>query len=375
MAGLSARHGRADSTNSTEEEGMMDRNPAAGIGAAASVAAVAGAAAMRVGPAARRRAVLAAGVLCGAWPAAAQQAGGAFPSRPLRIIVPFSAGGSTDILGRICAQILTERLGQPVVVENITGAGGTIGASRVVEAAPDGYTLLAGTPGSIAINPQLQPRIPYQPLRDLEPVVFVGDSPAVVVVRRDSPLRGLRDLVARARAEPGRLTFASAGIGSFAHLSAELFKWRAGVDLVHVPYRGTAPAATDLIAGRVDTMFENYPSVQAYLAAGEMRALAIAARRRSALLPEVPTAAEEGVPDYESSSWFGLFAPARTPRAAIEAVNGAIAAAIREPALAQRLAGLGVEPVGGTPEAFREYVARRIEETGAIIRTAGITAQ
>ncbi|MBW8268013.1 tripartite tricarboxylate transporter substrate-binding protein [Caldovatus aquaticus] len=247
------------------------------------------------GRAARRRALLAAGALGGARPAAAQWPGAPFPSRPLRIVVPFAAGGSTDILARLCAQALTERLGQPVVEENVTGAGGTIGASRVVEALPDGYTLPAGTPGPIAINPHLQPRIPYQPLRDLAPVVPVGDSPAVAVVRRDSPLRSLRGLVARAQAEPGRLTFASAGVGSFAHLRAELFRWRAGVAMVRVPYRGTAPAAADLIAGRVDTMFENYPSVQAYLASGEARAPAIAARRRSALLPEVPTAAEEGV--------------------------------------------------------------------------------
>ncbi len=328
-----------------------------------------------------RRTILAAGAALAAAAAGSRAAlaqpapAGAFPSRPIRLVVPFAAGGSTDILARICAQVLTERLGQPVVAENITGAGGTIGASRVVEAAPDGYTLLAGTPGSITINPQLLASITYQPLRDLEPVVFVGDSPAVVVVRRASPFRSLRELVARAKAAPGTLTFASSGIGSFAHLSAELFKWRAGVDLVHVPYRGTTPGATDLIAGRVDLMIDNYPSVQAYITSGELRTLAIAARRRSALLPEVPTAIEEGVPDYESASWFGLFAPARTPRPVIERLNGAIAAVIRQPALAQRLAGLGVEPVGGTPEEFRQYIARRIEETGQIIRTAGITPQ
>jgi tripartite-type tricarboxylate transporter receptor subunit TctC len=201
----------------------------------------------------------------------------------------------------------------------------------------------------------------------------------VAVVRRDSPLRSVHEIVARAKANPGTMTFASAGIGSFAHLSGELFTWRAGVDLVHVPYRGTAPAVADMIGGRVDVMFENYPSVQGHIASGELRTLAIGTAQRSALMPEVPTLIEEGVPDYESSSWFGLFAPARTPRAVIraviEALNGAIGAAIREPALAARLAGLSVVPVGGTPDQFRAIVARRLEEMRALIRTAGITPQ
>ncbi|MBX6740772.1 MAG: tripartite tricarboxylate transporter substrate binding protein [Acetobacteraceae bacterium] len=206
----------------------------------------------------RRREFLASGMVAvGAFAAGAVRAQERFPARPLRMVVPFAAGGSTDILARICAQLLNERLGQPVVVDNITGAGGTLGASRVAEAPADGYTLLAGTPGPITINPHLQPRIPYQPLRDFAPVAFVGDSPSVVVVRRDSPIRSIRDLVERAKANPGGLTYASSGVGSFAHLSGELFKWRAGVDLSHVPYRGTAPAATDIIAGRVDVMFEN----------------------------------------------------------------------------------------------------------------------
>jgi len=324
-----------------------------------------------------RRTLLATGLFASAGRGArAQQArtdGAWVPTRPLRIVVPFAAGGSTDILARLCAQLLTERLGQSVVAENVTGAGGTIGAQRVLDAPADGYTLLAGTPGPITINPHLQPRIPYAPLRDFEPVAFVGDSPAVVVVRRDSPIRSVRELVERAKATPGRMSYASAGVGSFAHLSGELFKWRADVDLVHVPYRGTAPAATDLIAGRVDVMFENYPSVQGYLAAGELRALAIGAVRRSALLPGVPTVAEEGVSGYESTSWFGLLARAGTPEAAIARVNAAIDAGIREPAVAARLASLGIEPAGGTPAAFRAYLARRLEETGELIRTARIT--
>jgi tripartite-type tricarboxylate transporter receptor subunit TctC len=298
-----------------------------------------------------------------------------FPTRGLRIVIPFAAGGSTDILARLCAQMLTERLGQTAVAENVTGAGGTIGAQRVLDAPADGYTLMAGTPGPITINPHLQPRIPYQPLRDFEPVAFVGASPAVVVVRRDSPIRTIADLVARAKAEPGRLTYASAGIGSFAHLSGELFMWRAGVELTHVPYRGTAPAATDIIGGRIDVMFENFPSVQGNLTSGEVRTIAIGSTSRTALLPGVPTVIEAGVALYESASWFGLFVRAGTPPAAIAAINAAINAGIAEPAMTARIAGLGIEPAGGTPAAFRAYLQRKLDETGELIRTARITAE
>jgi tripartite-type tricarboxylate transporter receptor subunit TctC len=292
----------------------------------------------------------------------------------MRMVIPFAAGGSTDIMARLCAQVLSDRLGQTVVSENITGAGGMIGAQRVLDAPADGHTLMAGTPGPVTINPHLAPRMPYDPLRDFDPVVFVGDSPAVVVVRRDSPIRSVRDLVERAKAAPGRMTFASAGVGAFSHLSGELFRVRAGVDMTHVPYRGTSPAATDMIAGHVEVMFENYPSVQSYIASGDLRPLAIGAARRSALVPDLPTLIEEGVPDYDSTSWFGLFVRAGAPAAAILAMNAAINEALREPTLAARLAVMGVEPVGGSPDAFRSYVTRRFEETGALIRDAGITA-
>ncbi|WP_043838052.1 Bug family tripartite tricarboxylate transporter substrate binding protein [Muricoccus aerilatus] len=324
----------------------------------------------------RRRSLLSALAAGGlvARPARAQER---FPNRPLRVVVPFAAGGSTDILARLCAQMLTDGLpgNLPAVVDNVTGAGGTVGAGRVLDAPADGHTLLAGTPGPVTINPHLLPHIGYDPLRDFTPVVFVGDSPAVVVVRRDSPIGSVRDLLARAKAAPGRLTYASAGIGSFAHLSGELFEWRAGVDMIHVPYRGTAPAATDIMAGRVDVMFENYPSVQSYVASGDFRTLAIGTARRSELLPGVPTVQEQGVPEYDSSSWFGLFARAGSPAAAIDAMNAAVDAGLRKPETRAKLVTMGVVPVGGTPAEFRGYIARKLAETGDLVRAAKITVE
>ena len=325
----------------------------------------------------RRRAIIAAGTLVAGIGAAARpaRAQDRYPNRPIRMVVPFAAGGSTDILARICGQLLTEGLGQPVVVENITGAGGTLGAARALDAAADGYTLVAGTPGPVTINPQLLPNMTYDAVRDLAPVAFVGDSPAVVVVRRDSPIRTVRDLVDRAKAARGGMTFASAGVGSFAHLSGELFRRRAELDMIHVPYRGTSPAAIDVIAGRVEVMFENYPSVQSYLPAGDLRVIAIGAEHPSPLLPGVPTVIAGGVPGYVSTSWFGLFARSGTPAAAVAAMNAAINAGLRKPGTVRQLGELGVEPVGGTPAEFGTYIARRYAETGDLIRTAHITLE
>jgi tripartite-type tricarboxylate transporter receptor subunit TctC len=295
-----------------------------------------------------------------------------YPTRPLRVIIPFAPGGSTDILARLCCQILTQKLGKSAVADNVTGAGGTIGAQRVLSERADGYTLMAGTPGPVTINPLLLPNISYNVTKDFIGVAFVGDSPAVVVVRQGSPLRSLKDLIAAAKAAPGKLTYASAGIGSFAHLSGALLEWRAGIKMTHVPYRGTAPAATDLIAGRVDLMVENYPSVQSYLEAGQMRALAVGTLKRTSFLPDVPTVAQAGVPGYESSSWFGLFARTGTPPVAVNAVNAAINAGLAEPSVRQQLAKLGVEPVGGTPKAFDAYIADQLEKMRALIHAAGI---
>jgi tripartite-type tricarboxylate transporter receptor subunit TctC len=321
----------------------------------------------------RRRSMIAAAAAA-ALPLAAR-AEDRFPSRPIRLIVPFAAGGSTDALSRLAGQIINERLGQPVVVENISGAGGAIGAGKLVEAPADGYTLMGGTPGPVTINPHLMKSLPYDVRRDLAPVVFVGDSPGVLVVSKESPFHSVGEIIAAAKATRGGLTFASAGVGSFAHLAAELFRWRSGAELVHVPYRGTSPAATDVLAGRADFMVENYPSVQPWIASGDFRVLAVALSHRFSLLPAVPTMAEAGVKDCEASSWFGLFARAGAPPAAIQAVNQAVNEGLRTPAVQARLTELGVEATGGTPEAFRALIDKRLDEMAGVVRAAGIQPQ
>jgi tripartite-type tricarboxylate transporter receptor subunit TctC len=319
----------------------------------------------------QRRGLLAAAI---AVPAVAR-AQDRFPNRPIRLIVPFAAGGSTDALSRLSAQIINERLGQPVVVENIGGAGGAIGAAKVVDAPADGYTLMGGTPGPVTINPHLMKHLPYDVLRDLAPVVFVGDSPGVLVVNKASRFHSIAEIIAASKSTRGGLTVASAGVGSFSHLAAELFRWRSGAELVHVPYRGTSPAAADLLAGRADFMFENYPSVQPWIATGDFRVLAVGLAHRFSLLPDVPTMAEAGVANCEASSWFGLFTRGGSPAAAIQAMNQAVNEGLKTPAVQAKLAELGVEATGGTPEAFRALIEKRLAEMGEVVRAAGIQPQ
>lgn len=296
-----------------------------------------------------------------------------FPTRSLRLVIPFSVGGSTDVLARLCGEILTKALGRSVVAENVTGAGGVIGAQRVLGYPADGYTLLAATPGPIVINPVLLAHIQYDPLRDFAATAFVGASPAVIVVRQDSPIHTLKQLIEQAKANPAKLTFASAGVGSFGHLSGELFAWKAGISLTHVPYRGAAPAITDLLGGRIDLMFENYPSVAGNLHAGQIRAIAIGTAKPSAFLPGVPTAIEAGVPGYESASWFGLLVRAGTPATVIEKLNATINEGLTTPSVRDTLSKLGVEAVGGTPAAFQDYIGRRLAEMKQLAQAMNIS--
>ena len=295
---------------------------------------------------------------------------GAYPSRPVRFIVPFAAGGGTDTLSRIFGQVLSEQLKGTVVVENVGGAGGSIGTGQGAKAVPDGYTILSATP-SIAINPHIQKNVPYNVLRDFAPVVQITTSPAVLIVNKDMPVKSVGDLIALARAKPGAISYGSAGIGSFNFLAAELFKAMAGVDITHIPYRGTGPALIDLLAGRIQVQFENAPAVLGQIRSGELKAIAVGTRKSSAVLPGLPAIAAT-VPGYESSSWLGILAPIATPRPVIDRLNAAVNKALDDPAIRKRLADLGVERVGGTPEDFAAYLRAKVEETDKVANAAGL---
>jgi tripartite-type tricarboxylate transporter receptor subunit TctC len=304
--------------------------------------------------------------------APAQDLGG-YPSRPIRLIVPFAAGGGTDSLSRIFGQVVSEQLGGSVIVENIGGAGGTLGIVQAAKAAADGYTLLSATP-SIAINPHIQKNVPYNTLRDFVPVVQITTSPFVLIATKGFPIASVRDLLDLARARPGTISYGSAGIGSASFLSAELFKAMAGVDITHIPYRGTGPALIDLIAGRIQVQFENAPAALPQIRSGELKAIAAGTARRSLILPDLPTIAET-VPGYEASSWLGLLAPAGTPRPVIDKLNAAINKSLGEAAMRRRLADLGVEAVGGTPEEFGAYLKAKVDETDRIAKAAGLRTE
>ncbi|TMG84587.1 MAG: tripartite tricarboxylate transporter substrate binding protein [Betaproteobacteria bacterium] len=295
-----------------------------------------------------------------------------YPQRPLRIVVPFAPGGSTDIIARMLGEQLSRSLGQPVVIENRPGAAGNIGAEAVARSAPDGYTLLMATTGVMAINNALYKNMNYDAATDFEYVVFVASITNVLIVAADSPLQSVGDLIAAAKRSPGRLSFASSGAGASTHMSAELFKIMAGVDLLHVPYKGSGPALPDVITGRVSMMFENMPGAMPYIRAGTVRPLAVTGLGRSSALPEVPTITESGVPGYESLSWSGIAVPAGTPRDVIARLNREINVIIASPQMRQRLADQGAEPVGGPPEGFSEHAKRERDKWSRVIRDANI---
>jgi tripartite-type tricarboxylate transporter receptor subunit TctC len=296
-----------------------------------------------------------------------------YPSRPLRIVVPFAPGGSTDIFARLVGDRLSGALGQPVVIENRAGAGGNIGADVVARSAPDGYTLLMATTGVMAINNALYRSMTYDAAKDFEPVVFIASITNVLIVPPDLPAKSVAELVALAKREPGKLSFASSGAGSSTHMSAELFKSLTGTDILHIPYKGSGQALPDLISGRVSMMFENAPGAVPYIRAGKLRALAVTGLKRAAALPELPTVAESGVPGYESLSWSGLAAPAGTPREIVRKINGETATILASSDMRAKLAEQGAEAVGGPPELFAEHVRAEREKWTRLIRERGIS--
>jgi tripartite-type tricarboxylate transporter receptor subunit TctC len=295
-----------------------------------------------------------------------------YPNKPLRLIVPFAPGGSTDIFARLIAERAQAPLGQPVVVDNRAGAAGNIGAEAVVRSAPDGYTLLMATTGVMAINNALYKNMTYDAAKDLAPVVYVASITNVLIVPPDLPAKNVAALIAMAKKEPGKLTFASSGAGASTHMSAELFKSMTGTDILHVPYKGSGPALPDLMSGRVSMMFENAPGAVPHIKAGKVRALAQTGLQRSPAMPDVPTLAESGVPGYESLSWSGIAVPAGTPRAVIERLNKDLNAVLAMPEMRQKLGEQGAESIGGPPEAFAAHIRAEREKWSRVIRTANI---
>ena len=284
----------------------------------------------------------------------------AWPGRPVRLIVPFPPGGSTDILGRSIAQKLQEALGQPFVVENKGGAGGSIGATEAARAAPDGYTLLMGHIGTLAVNPSLYPDLAYDSMRSFAPVTLIARVPNVLVVNPGVPANDVRQLIALAKSKPGALRYASGGNGSAAHLAMEYFKLRTQTDIGHIPYRGTSPAVVDVIAGQVEIIMTGVPAVIEHVKAGKLRALGVSSRMPVASMPGVPTIAASGVPDFEAIQWYGIVAPTRTPPAVIALLNAEIGRALQTPALKSRLDAEGAEAAPTTPEAFGALIADEV---------------
>ena len=294
-----------------------------------------------------------------------------FPVKPIRFVVPFAPGGGTDLLARAIGQRLTDVLGQPVVVDNRAGAGGVIGADLVAKAAPDGYTIVLGSPGPLTINPNLRPSIPYR-LKDFAPITLATISPFVLVVNPALGVASVKELIALAKAKPGALNFGSGGNGSVAHLSGEQFKALAGVQITHVPYKGSNPSIIDLIGGQLQLVIDNLPVLVLHVRSGRLKALALGTRKRSVLLPEVPTMIEAGVPGYQASTAFGVLAPAGTPRAIIARLNREIVTILRAPDLIERFAGLGLEAVGSTPEEYAGHLRAELAQYSKLIKSIGL---
>jgi len=294
-----------------------------------------------------------------------------YPAKPIRLIVPFVPGGGTDLIARILSQRLTEPLGQTVIVDNRPGAGGVIGAELVAKSPPDGYTLLLGTPGPLTINPALLAKMPYT-LEDFAPIALTTISPFILVVHPSVPAKSVKELIALAKSKPNSLNFGSAGQGSVAHLAGEQFKALAGVQIVHIPYKGGGQSLTDLLAGQLQMVIDNLPTVWPQIRQGKLRALAVGTKTRSALVPEYPTMAEAGVPGYEASTASGLLAPAKTSRDIINRINRDVLVVLRNPEVRERFVAQGLEVAGGTPEQYAQHLRDEFAQNARVIKAANI---
>ena len=314
-----------------------------------------------------RSAITAAALVCAATAALAQS----FPEKPIRFVVGFTPGGPSDILARALGQKLAERWSQQVVIENRPGAGGNVAAEAVARSAADGYTWLLGNNSILATNQTLYRSLPYDPVKDFAPVSLVAVQPNILVVNPQVPANSVAELIALAKKNPGKLNYASSGAGAAAHLAGELFKTMAGVDLVHVPYKGAQPALTDVIAGQVQVMFATSASVIPFIKAGKLRGLAVTTARRSPSVPDLPTVSEAGVAGFEAITWHGVVVPAATPAPLVERLNRDIVSVLSLPDLRERLAALGAEVLAGTPREFADYIAAEIPKWSKVVRDSG----
>ncbi|MHB8771847.1 MAG: Bug family tripartite tricarboxylate transporter substrate binding protein [Syntrophales bacterium] len=295
-----------------------------------------------------------------------------YPARPIRMIVPFPPGGGNDLLARSISHPLSQAIGQQVIVDNRGGAGGQIGATLAASATPDGYTIFLGSIGNLTFLPVLQSKLQYEPVRDFAPVTLLATSPFILVVNPAVPAKSVKELIALAKAQPGKLNYGSAGPGSSLHMTGELFKLESGADITHVPYKGTAPALVDLLSGQVQMLFSTMPSVVPHVKSGKLRALGVSSAKRSAAVPDVPTIAEAGVPSFEVLNWQGIVVPKKTPAAIVQKLNAALREALKSPATIAALAKQGLDAAGGTPEQFGALIKSEIEKYGKVAKAANL---
>ena len=295
-----------------------------------------------------------------------------YPSKAVRMIVGFPAGGTSDIMARLTGQKLSEAWGQTFIIDNRPGAGGNIGTELVAKAAPDGYTLLVSPGSTLTSNPAVYSKVPFDTVRDFAPVTIIAGVPNALVVHPSLPVANVKQLIALAKSRPGQLAYASTGAGQSTHLSAELLKTSAGINLIHVPYKGSAPALTDIVAGQVSVMFDNLPSVLPFIKSGRLKPLAVSSAARSRALPEIPTVAESGVPGFDVTVWFAVLAPAATPRDIVNRLNAEIVKAINTSDMRQRLAQQGADPIGNTPEEFSAVIKRDLAKWAKVVKDANI---
>jgi tripartite-type tricarboxylate transporter receptor subunit TctC len=292
-----------------------------------------------------------------------------WPAKAIRFIVPYAAGGNTDSTARVIGQKLAEALGQPVIIENVPGAGANIGASAAARAAPDGYTLFLGTGSTHGINSSLYPKLPFDPVKDFAPVILMAESPLFLVANPSLPVNSVAELVAYAKANPGKLSFGSVGVGSPHHLAGELLKMRTGIDMVHVPYRGSGPSLQDLMGGQIQVAFDA-TAIQ-LVREGRLRALAVTSTKRWSTASEIPSMAEQGFPDFEVGGWFGLFVPAKTSQDIVRRINAETNRILAMPDVRERLAAMGLEPGGGTSQQLADYVQAELAKWPAVIKASG----